>query len=107
MFVFLCRTENPKRIGEAFIIGETFIKNENVALILGDNLFHGSKQLKQFATNDYFVGGQIFAYRVKDPQRYGVVEFDENNQVIGLEEKPNNQNHLLLFLGYIYMTGPL
>ena len=95
--------QTPKGLAEAFIIGETFIKNENVALILGDNLFHGSKQLKQFATNHHFVGGQIFAYRVKDPQRYGVVEFDENQKVIGLEEKPEQPKSSFAVPGlYLY-----
>ena len=78
----------PKGLAEAFLIGEDFIGNDDVALILGDNLFHGSKQLEQLKQNRKSKGGQIFAYQVKDPQRYGVVEFDENQQAIGLEEKP-------------------
>ena len=78
----------PKGLAEAFLIGEDFIGNEDVALILGDNLFYGSKQLEQLKQNRKPKGGQIFAYQVKDPQRYGVVEFDENKQAIGLEEKP-------------------
>ena len=78
----------PKGLAEAFLIGEKFIKNNSVALILGDNLFHGTHLLKNLAENNALNGGHIFAYRVKDPQRYGVVEFGKNNQVIGLEEKP-------------------
>ena len=78
----------PKGLAEAFLIGEDFIGKDDVALILGDNLFHGSKQLEQLKQNRKPKGGQIFAYQVKDPQRYGVVEFDENQQAIGLEEKP-------------------
>ena len=77
-------------MAEAFLIGEKFIENNSVALILGDNLFHGTHLLKNLAENNALNGGHIFAYRVKDPQRYGVVEFGKNNQVIGLEEKPKN-----------------
>ena len=80
----------PKGLAEAFLIGEKFIENNSVALILGDNLFHGTHLLKNLAENNALNGGHIFAYRVKDPQRYGVVEFGKNNQVIGLEEKPKN-----------------
>ena len=78
----------PKGLAEAFLIGEKFIENSSVVLILGDNLFHGTHLLKNLAGNNALNGGHIFAYRVKDPQRYGVVEFGKNNQVIGLEEKP-------------------
>ena len=65
----------PKGLAEAFLIGEKFIENNSVALILGDNLFHGTHLLKNLAENNALNGGHIFAYRVKDPQRYGVVEF--------------------------------
>ncbi|MDI3478487.1 MAG: glucose-phosphate thymidylyltransferase [Thermoanaerobacterium sp.] len=81
--------EKPKGIAEAFIIGKEFIGNENVCLILGDNIFHGqgfSKMLKKSASLKE--GAVIFGYYVKDPKRYGVVEFDENNNVISIEEKP-------------------
>lgn len=81
--------EEPKGLAEAFIIGEQFIRQEKVALILGDNIFYGSgldQTLK--ATNDPD-GGVIFAYHVQDPKRYGVVEFDNNKKVISIEEKPN------------------
>ena len=80
-----------KGISDAFIIGEDFINNEDVALILGDNIFHGfgfSTLLKQAVSNND--GATIFGYRVKDPERFGVVEFDENNHVLSLEEKPVN-----------------
>lgn len=80
----------PKGLAEAFLIGEKFIENSSVALILGDNLFHGTHLLKNLAGKNALNGGHIFAYRVKDPQRYGVVEFGKNSQVIGLEEKPKN-----------------
>jgi glucose-1-phosphate thymidylyltransferase len=83
--------EKPNGIAQAFIIGENFIGKDKVSLILGDNIFYGhdlpSILLKaaQFDT-----GGVIFGYHVKDPKRYGVVTFNENNEVISLEEKPKN-----------------
>ena len=79
----------PEGLAQAFIIGKTFIGNDSVALILGDNIFFGpgfSNILTQSAKlRD---GGLIFGYLVRDPKRYGVVEFDSNRQVIGIEEKP-------------------
>ena len=80
--------EQPNGLAEAFLIGETFIGQDSVALILGDNIFHGSglNEILQATTNPN--GGVIFAYHVQDPQRYGVVEFDSNNKVISIEEKP-------------------
>jgi glucose-1-phosphate thymidylyltransferase len=80
----------PKGLAEAFIIGEIFIGSSSVALVLGDNLFHGGKLAQQLAGLNKMDGGHIFAYQVKDPTRYGVVEFDANNRIISLEEKPNN-----------------
>lgn len=80
----------PKGLAEAFIIGESFIGSSSVALVLGDNLFHGGKLAQQLAGLNEMDGGHIFAYQVKDPTRYGVVEFDANNRIISLEEKPNN-----------------
>ena len=78
----------PKGLAEAFIIGESFIGESSVALILGDNLFHGGKFSEQLAALDKIDGGHIFAYQVKDPERYGVVAFDTRNRIISLEEKP-------------------
>ena len=77
----------PEGLAQAFIIGEEFIGNEKVALILGDNIFHGSG-LHKLLSNIDPDGGVVFAYHVLDPQRYGVVEFDENQKVISIEEKP-------------------
>ena len=82
--------EEPKGLADAFLIGEKFIDDSPVALILGDNLFHGTNVFNQIARNYELTGGHIFAYHVKDPQRYGVVEFDEQFNVIGLVEKPTN-----------------
>jgi glucose-1-phosphate thymidylyltransferase len=79
----------PNGLAEAFIIGESFIAGDNVALILGDNIFHGvglGKQLKEINSNS---GATIFAYKVSDPERYGVVEFSEAGNVISIEEKPS------------------
>ncbi len=78
----------PKGLAEAFIIGETFIGNDKVALILGDNIFYGTGLSKLMQSNNNPVGGIIYAYRVNDPGRYGVVEFDEDGKAISIEEKP-------------------
>jgi glucose-1-phosphate thymidylyltransferase len=80
--------ESPDGLAQAFIIGENFIGSDSCALVLGDNIFYGDglgTQLK-FLTN--LEGAHIFAYKVKDPERYGVVEFDQSGKVISLEEKP-------------------
>lgn len=80
--------EAPNGLAEAFIIGVDFIGNDKVALILGDNIFYGSGLSKLLQANNNPKGGIIYAYRVHDPERYGVVEFDENGQAISIEEKP-------------------
>jgi glucose-1-phosphate thymidylyltransferase len=81
--------EIPNGLAQAFVIGEKFIGKDKVALILGDNIFYGvglGSALKQINNPE---GGVVFAYHVSDPERYGVVEFDENNNVISIEEKPH------------------
>ncbi|WP_147676995.1 glucose-1-phosphate thymidylyltransferase RfbA [Algibacter pacificus] len=80
--------EAPNGLAEAFIIGEEFIGNDKVALILGDNIFYGTGLSKLLQANNDPDGGIIYAYRVHDPERYGVVEFNENGQAISIEEKP-------------------
>ncbi|MCL4156450.1 UNVERIFIED_CONTAM: hypothetical protein GTU68_023832 [Idotea baltica] len=80
--------ENPNGLAEAFIIGEEFIGKDSVALILGDNIFYGSGLEQTLQSTKNPEGGVIFAYHVQDPQRYGVVEFDEHNKAISIEEKP-------------------
>ncbi|HLW15079.1 MAG TPA: glucose-1-phosphate thymidylyltransferase RfbA [Flavobacteriaceae bacterium] len=82
--------EEPNGLAEAFIIGEEFIGNDKVALILGDNLFYGSGLESILQTNTNPNGGIIFAYHVHDPERYGVVDFDVNGKVLSIEEKPTN-----------------
>jgi len=82
-------TQNkPNGLAEAFIIGERFIAGENVALILGDNIFHGVGLGKQLEGINSSGGATIFAYKVADPERYGVVEFAPDGKVISIEEKP-------------------
>ncbi|MDN3491581.1 glucose-1-phosphate thymidylyltransferase RfbA [Winogradskyella bathintestinalis] len=80
--------ESPNGLAEAFIIGEEFIGEDKVALILGDNIFYGTGLADLLQQNNDPVGGIIYAYHVHDPERYGVVEFDENDKAISIEEKP-------------------
>lgn len=82
--------EQPNGLAEAFIIGEQFIGKDNVALILGDNIFYGSGLEQTLSSINNPNGGVIFAYHVQDPQRYGVVEFDNKNMAISIEEKPKH-----------------
>jgi glucose-1-phosphate thymidylyltransferase len=78
----------PNGLAQAFVLGESFIGKENVALVLGDNIFYGAGLGKQLERNTSPNGGIVYAYRVSDPERYGVVEFDEANKAISIEEKP-------------------
>ncbi len=80
----------PNGIAEAFIVGEEFIGNEPVTLILGDNIFYGNLNFFYEALENNSDGATIFAYKVNDPQRYGIVEFDENGKALSIEEKPEN-----------------
>ncbi|MGY0391259.1 glucose-1-phosphate thymidylyltransferase RfbA [Bizionia sp. KMM 8389] len=80
--------EAPNGLAEAFIIGEEFIGSDKVALILGDNIFYGTGLAKLLQSNNDPQGGIIYAYRVHDPERYGVVEFNADGQAISIEEKP-------------------
>jgi len=80
----------PEGLAQAFIIGEEFVGNDSVALVLGDNIFYGhgfGDSLRECLNPD---GGIVFAYQISDPQRYGVVEFDQNMRAISIEEKPEN-----------------
>jgi len=83
--------ESPRGLADAFIIGRDFIGSDNVALVLGDNIFYGqsfSKMLRNVASREK--GATIFGYYVRDPREYGVVEFDENGKAVSIEEKPAN-----------------
>ncbi|WP_395617713.1 glucose-1-phosphate thymidylyltransferase RfbA [Aquirufa sp.] len=90
-----CRFEyavqpEPNGLAQAFVIGEKFIGKDKVALVLGDNIFYGSGLSKLLQANNDPSGGVVYAYSVNDPERYGVVEFDAENKVISIEEKPAN-----------------
>jgi len=90
-----CRFEyqiqhEPNGLAQAFVIGKQFIGNDNVALILGDNIFFGGGMGEKLKSSIDPDGGLIFAYRVHDPERYGVVEFDNEGKAISIEEKPEN-----------------
>ncbi|MDZ7898880.1 MAG: glucose-1-phosphate thymidylyltransferase RfbA [Arcicella sp.] len=78
----------PNGLAQAFVIGEEFIGNDKVALVLGDNIFHGSGLSKLLQANNDPEGGVVYAYQVQDPERYGVVEFDNDFNVLSIEEKP-------------------
>jgi glucose-1-phosphate thymidylyltransferase len=80
--------EKPNGLAQAFVIGAEFIGNDKVALILGDNIFYGAGLVSTLESSTNVDGGLVFASRVNDPERYGVLEFDENNNVISIEEKP-------------------
>jgi len=90
-----CRFEyaaqpEPNGLAQAFVIGEKFIGKDKVALVLGDNIFYGSGLSKLLQANNDPIGGVVYAYSVNDPERYGVVEFNSENKVISIEEKPTN-----------------
>jgi len=80
----------PNGLAQAFVIGEKFVGQDNVALILGDNIFYGRGLQQLLVENITPDGGVVFAYHVSDPERYGVVEFDENQKAISIEEKPKH-----------------
>ncbi|OFM81821.1 glucose-1-phosphate thymidylyltransferase RfbA [Weeksella sp. HMSC059D05] len=81
---------SPDGLAQAFIIGEEFIGEDKVALVLGDNIFYGAGLAKLLQSKTDVEGGCVFAYQVSDPERYGVVEFDEQEKVVSIEEKPTH-----------------
>jgi glucose-1-phosphate thymidylyltransferase len=92
----------PKGIAQAFLVGEKFIDNENVALILGDNIFYGRMEFDRTVAK-FDRGAMVFGYPVHDPERYGVVEFNRNGQVLSLEEKPSKpKSHYAIPGLYLY-----
>jgi glucose-1-phosphate thymidylyltransferase len=96
----------PAGLAQAFIVGEKFIENSPVALILGDNIFYGHNLFDILRQGASLVsGGLIFGYRVKDPHRYGVVQFDKEMKVIGIEEKPASPKSFYAVPG-LYFYGP-
>lgn len=82
------KQEVPNGLAQAFVIGEEFIGKDSVALVLGDNIFYGSGFSKLLQSSVHTGGAVVFAYPVSDPERYGVVEFDEQNNAVSIEEKP-------------------
>ncbi len=98
--------ERPEGIAQAFIIGGNFIKDSPVALILGDNIFHGSDLTSNLQkANKDTNNNTVFAYAVKDPKRYGVVNFDKNNKAIDIEEKPVNPKSKYALTGIYFYTN--
>jgi glucose-1-phosphate thymidylyltransferase len=96
---------SPDGLAQAFIIGEEFIGNSNVCLVLGDNIFYGqgfTPMLRQAVARQK--GATVFGYQVKDPERFGVVEFDEQKRAISLEEKPKHPKSHFAVTGFISMT---
>ena len=94
---------SPDGLAQAFIIGEEFIGDDKVALVLGDNIFHGAELDESLKSCTDPEGGIVFAYQVSDPERYGVVEFDENQQAISIEEKPEEPKSNYAVVGlYFY-----
>lgn len=94
---------SPDGLAQAFIIGEQFIGNDKVALVLGDNIFHGNRLDDSLKTCIDPDGGIVFAYQVSDPERYGVVEFDTNMKALSIEEKPKNPKSNYAVVGlYFY-----
>jgi glucose-1-phosphate thymidylyltransferase len=95
--------QHPEGIAQAFVIGADFIGDQPVALILGDNIFHGVGLGRQLANHRQPTGGRIFAYPVADPHRYGVVEFDDSGKVLSIEEKPEKPKSTYVVPGlYFY-----
>lgn len=94
---------SPEGLAQAFIIGEEFIGGDKVALVLGDNIFYGAELDESLRNCTDPDGGVVFAYQVTDPERYGVVEFNQNNQAISIEEKPNQPKSNFAVVGlYFY-----
>ncbi len=95
----------PEGLAQAFIIGKEFIGNDDVALILGDNIFYGSGMAQLMQSHTKPKGGVVFAYHVNDPERYGVVEFDNHKKAISIEEKPSSPKSNFAVPGLYFYTN--
>jgi len=95
----------PEGIAQAFLIGADFIAGDPVALILGDNLFHGAGLGEQLRGNTDVAGGKVFAYPVANPEAYGVVEFDRDGRVLSIEEKPDKPRSRYVVPGLYFYDG--
>ena len=104
-----CVQEAPKGLAQAFLLGEEFIGDDTVCLVLGDNVFYGAglpeKLISARTRVESSDSAVIFGYQVKDPERYGVAEFDENGRVIGIEEKPEHPKSGFAVVGLYYYTN--
>jgi len=104
-----CIQETPKGLAQAFLLGEEFIGNDTVCLVLGDNVFYGAglpeKLISARTRVESSDSAVIFGYQVKDPERYGVAEFDENGRVVGIEEKPEHPKSGFAVVGLYYYTN--
>ena len=104
-----CVQEAPKGLAQAFLLGEEFIGNDTVCLVLGDNVFYGAglpeKLISARTRVESSDSSVIFGYQVKDPERYGVAEFDENGRVMGIEEKPEHPKSGFAVVGLYYYTN--
>ncbi len=97
--------DKPNGLAEAFIIGEEFIGKDSVALILGDNIFYGTEMIKILDNNFFINTSTVFAIEVNNPSRYGVVEFNKNNKVISIEEKPKEPKSNFAVPGLYFYTN--
>ena len=104
-----CVQEAPKGLAQAFLLGEEFIGDDTICLVLGDNVFYGAglpEKLISARTKVEFSGASvIFGYKVKDPERYGVAEFNENGRVVGIEEKPEHPKSSFAVVGLYYYSN--
>ena len=98
---------SPDGLAQAFLIGEDFIGDESVCLVLGDNIFFGTGLGTALKDNADLVGGRVFAYHVSDPEAYGVVEFDEAGRALSIEEKPVEPRSNYAVPGLYFTTTPL
>ncbi len=95
----------PRGLADAYIVGEEFIGSDKVAMILGDNIFHGSELGKSLNRHTNVEGGTVFAYQVNDPERYGVVDFDKDMKAISVEEKPTNPKSNYALVGLYFFDN--